>query len=72
MVIRLNGLLKESFAVMTLAANDAESEEIARKYLYQARVEITKLQHELYAEGTHKSDPIFSTTTSPSGTNDSK
>ncbi|MCE3051533.1 hypothetical protein HAX54_050100, partial [Datura stramonium] len=37
--IRLYGLMKESFAVMTLAANDVESEEVVRKYLYQARVE---------------------------------
>ncbi|XP_070014798.1 protein FAR1-RELATED SEQUENCE 5-like [Nicotiana tabacum] len=70
MAIRLNGLMKESFAVMTLAANDAESEEIARKFLYQARVEITKFQNELYAEGTRKNYYKFSTTTSFSGTND--
>ncbi|KAK4362779.1 hypothetical protein RND71_018020 [Anisodus tanguticus] len=55
MAIRLNGLMKESFVVMTLAASDAESEEIVRKYLYQARVEVIKLQSELYVKDIHKS-----------------
>ncbi|XP_019233939.1 PREDICTED: protein FAR1-RELATED SEQUENCE 9-like [Nicotiana attenuata] len=71
MAIRLNTMMKESFTVMTLAANDAESEEIARKYLYQARVEITKLQSEIYAEGTHRSCSKSSTYVGPSlGFND--
>ncbi|KAG5596078.1 hypothetical protein H5410_037310 [Solanum commersonii] len=42
MTIRLNGLMKESFTVMTLTTNDVDSEEIARKYLYLAKVEIIK------------------------------
>ncbi|MCD9644500.1 hypothetical protein HAX54_032753 [Datura stramonium] len=71
MAIRLNGLMKESFAVMTLAANDVESEEVVRKYLYQARVEVTKLQRELYVKGTHKSCLESSTSIGPSsGIND--
>ncbi|KAM3237901.1 hypothetical protein P3S67_012341 [Capsicum chacoense] len=48
MAIRLNGLMKESFDVMTLEANDEDSEEIARKYLYQARIGISKHQSEIY------------------------
>ncbi|PHU14560.1 hypothetical protein BC332_15765 [Capsicum chinense] len=38
MAIRLNWLMKKIVDVMTLAANDEDSEEIARKYLYQARI----------------------------------
>ncbi|XP_060195121.1 protein FAR1-RELATED SEQUENCE 12-like [Lycium barbarum] len=66
MAIRLNGLIKESFTVMTLAANDVESEEIVRKYLYQARVEITKAQSELYVKGTYKYCPKSSISAGPS------
>ncbi|XP_059288108.1 protein FAR1-RELATED SEQUENCE 9-like [Lycium ferocissimum] len=66
MAIRLNRLMKESFAVMTLAENDVESEEITRKYLHQARVETTKVQTELYVKGTHNNCPKSSTSAGPS------
>lgn len=65
MATRLNGLMKESFNVMTLAANDAESEEIARKYLYQARVEITKHQSELYDGDCDKDRHKISSSVNP-------
>ncbi|KAF3655278.1 hypothetical protein FXO38_00337 [Capsicum annuum] len=54
MAVCLNGLMKESFTIMTLAANDLDFEEIARKYLYQAKIEIIKHQSELYAENYEK------------------
>ncbi|KAH0675431.1 hypothetical protein KY290_026564 [Solanum tuberosum] len=59
MTIRLNGLMKESFTVMTLAANDVDSEEIARKYLYLAKVEIIKHQSELYVQNHEKNRSKF-------------
>lgn len=65
MAIRLNGLMKESFIVMTLAANDMDSEEIARKYLYQARVEITKHQSELYGRDCDKDRHKFDSSVDP-------
>ncbi|KAH0754131.1 hypothetical protein KY290_024401 [Solanum tuberosum] len=65
MAIRLNGLMKESFIVMTLAANDTDSEEIARRYLYQARVEITKHQSELYGENCDKNRHKFDSYVDP-------
>ena len=46
MAVRLNGLMKESFTVVTLVANDIDTEKIARRYLYQARVNITKIASE--------------------------
>ncbi|XP_015168765.1 protein FAR1-RELATED SEQUENCE 5-like [Solanum tuberosum] len=57
--IRLNGLMKESFTVMTLAANDVDSEEIAIKYLYLAKVEIIKHQSELYVQNHEKNRSKF-------------
>ena len=56
MEVCLNELMKKSFTVMTLSENDIDSEEIARRYLYQARVEITKHQSELYGENCDKTD----------------
>lgn len=50
MSIRLNRLLKESFILMTLAANDVDSEKITQRYLYQEKIKIMKHQSELYAE----------------------
>ncbi|PHT87466.1 hypothetical protein T459_09572 [Capsicum annuum] len=60
MAIHLNGLVKESFDVMTLAANDEHSKEIARKYLYQARIEISKHQSEIYNRNCSKIKYKFS------------
>jgi len=59
MTIRLNGLMKELFTVMTLAANDVDSEEIARKYLYLAKVDIIKHESELYAQNHEKNRSKF-------------
>ncbi|WMV07785.1 hypothetical protein MTR67_001170 [Solanum verrucosum] len=59
MTIRLNGLMKVSFTVMTLAANDVDSEEIARKYLYLTKVEIIKHQSELYVQNHEKNRSKF-------------
>lgn len=65
MAVRLNGLMKESFTVMTLAANDIDSEDIAGRYLYKARVEITKHQIELYGENCNKNRHKFDSSVDP-------
>lgn len=65
MAVRLNGLMKELFIVMTLAANDMNFEEIARKYLYQARVEIIKHQSELYGGDYDKDKHKFDSSVDP-------
>ncbi|PHT31336.1 hypothetical protein CQW23_27673 [Capsicum baccatum] len=70
MASRLNGLMKESFAVMTLVANDLDSEEIVRKYLYHAKIEIIKHQSELYAENHEKDKNKFNRTDSVTGCKD--
>lgn len=59
MAIRLNGLMKESFTIMNLAANDVYSEEIAGKYLYLAKVEIIKHQGALYVQNHENNKSKF-------------
>lgn len=56
MRIYINGLMKESFTVMTLAENDLDSEEISQKYLYQAKIEIIKYQSEFYSDNHEKNE----------------
>ncbi|KAM3201200.1 hypothetical protein P3L10_033564 [Capsicum annuum] len=70
MTSRLNGLMKESFVVMTLAANDLDFEEIVQKYLYHAKIEIIKHQSELYAENHEKNKNKFNRTDSVTGCKD--
>ncbi|PHT34545.1 hypothetical protein CQW23_26345 [Capsicum baccatum] len=70
MAICLNRLMKVSLTVMTLADNDLDWEEIARKYLYQAKIEIIKHQSELYAENYEKDKNKLSGTDPVTGCKD--
>ncbi|PHT70519.1 hypothetical protein T459_25623 [Capsicum annuum] len=70
MAIRLNGLMKEAFDVMSLATNDEDSKKIARKYLYQARIEISKHQCDIYNGDCGKNKHRFSSVYSVTGCTD--
>lgn len=60
MTIRLNGLMKESINVTTLTTNDEDSRKISKRYLFQAKIEISKHKSETYCENYGKDKHKFS------------